>query len=314
MNLVSDVFALLCSAIGLTIGLRLAYFGRLARGRWARIVEAIVVFVLASIVANLVGYLFTRPALYPQIGAAFGLVIGAIAYYLSGRYESQIWGVVGAAIAAAIALVIAMFFPGFDLIGLGGIAVIVAAYLGYLAGLRSHRIMLVIGTAISGAQLTSTSVVGLVQVVLNDSAGYLQDRLFDFVAPLVSPMVSLIKAMLSQRELALLILGIAVLVVVLGTGIAYQFRKINLNATLPRNFREWIIEPLQRKAPYIIFVAIVYVVVLAYVRIGVLDKPTDRPTSTVPTSFTTRPSTMTSSGLTLVRTDAHEAARRSTRR
>src|SRR5687768_14701067 len=99
-----DIPAVLISGLGLVLGLRLAYFGRMARGKWKQLVEAVVMTVIASSMVTLVFLIRGQPP-QPQVAAAIGLVAGIAAYFISGQYESRLYGLIGAMFGVALAMI-----------------------------------------------------------------------------------------------------------------------------------------------------------------------------------------------------------------
>jgi hypothetical protein len=268
-----DVPAFVIAVFGLLVGVRLAFYGRVGKAQWRRLIDAIVMMTLTGLIFFVVS-LFTiepiTPLIAARIGATagfFGLIVG----YIVAGYHSIFFRIMGAAV---------MFGFGF-LSGLGlnlisplesillafSLGAILAVY-GWKIGEAIHRYVVIATTAWAGGGWVGGSVGGLVSVLRDESGEYVvTDVILNAMLPLIASVISVWKVLLSPAEVLLYLLSLGIGALVFACGIRYQC--LNLQVTSPpiTDFGRWLKGIVSKKVVgYLIFGAGVYAFLLVLSR------------------------------------------------
>ena len=199
------IASLVCLAL-LLFGLRSAFMGIEWRRRRANLIEGAV---LAFWFAALGGIPTQNPAIVWSLAVA-GFLLGV---YLSGKYVSYLYGLTGALVLLSIGvplLMSAWFFPvlGWPLwIDLGLLGTL--AMVGFRAGRRLRSVIVLITTALGGAQYTTTALLGIPDILAGHSALFLGTLVLEAM-----PVVGMILQILDPMELVVFWLIVAIVFIV----------------------------------------------------------------------------------------------------
>ncbi len=248
----SDGVLVPVSFVMLYLGARLAWYGHLARGRWRRLVESITVSVMTSVLTFVVELLVTpgNPML-PQIAAAIGVVSGAVAYWLSGRYRREIYGWLFGGMLFVPVLVASWFgvplLPYFESSWWGLLPALLAFWLGREMGYDAFDKVSVFTTSFTGAGWVTTSVFGLVDALRDQSAESLLGLVLSYLLPVVGKVFALFLAMRDGVAGALffLVAWSAVFGGVFVLGHRHQRRNL-LRGTANAQHPDWLLRPGKR--------------------------------------------------------------------
>ncbi len=240
-----DLIALCLCSIALVLGARLAFWGRISKATLTRIIEALSMMVLVSILTNIVLVLtLKRPV--PGVDTAIGFAAGWAAYVYSNRYQGDLYGAVGALIFGGVAFLLLGVIPN-PLHWAAYAAIVVAAgMVGFAIGVYVYRIRIALGTSLTGAQWLSMVVVGAIQIPRDKSADFLVDQALGYALPGLSFAFDLLTK--TGFDLVLVMLGSASFVVLFFIAIQYQLAHLDdIVLGAPATFRE-LIDELWRKA------------------------------------------------------------------